>query len=142
MKLKSQSSIIRERESVDRSQMDIKRKTCNNPNWKEYLLLDTSSIDIDTLVPSLYHCFETRGMEVFRMLSQPLPNLVGHYQRTSYLLDRISRPSLILIYFTTTFHRKQETFFYEYPLHCVLWATKKKRNAECCSSVVHTSSSI
>jgi hypothetical protein len=39
------------------------------------LLLDISSTNIDTLVPSLYHCVETTSMEVFWLLHQPLPHL-------------------------------------------------------------------
>jgi hypothetical protein len=57
------------------SQMDIKCKTRDIRTWKKHLILDMSSTDIDTLVPSLYQCVETRRMEVFRLLSQPLPHL-------------------------------------------------------------------
>jgi hypothetical protein len=32
---------------------------------KEHLFLNISSTDIDTLVPSLYQCAETRSIEVF-----------------------------------------------------------------------------
>jgi hypothetical protein len=39
------------RESVKRSQMDIKRKTCNVLTWKKHLFLDMSSTNIVTLVP-------------------------------------------------------------------------------------------
>jgi hypothetical protein len=45
--------------------MDIKRKTCDIQTWKKHLFLDISSIIIDKVVHSLYHCLETRGMEVF-----------------------------------------------------------------------------
>jgi hypothetical protein len=55
--------------------MDIKRKTYGILTWKQHLFLDISSTNIDTFVPSLYHCFETRSQEVFRLLSQPLPHL-------------------------------------------------------------------
>jgi hypothetical protein len=42
---------------------------------KKNLLLDISSINIDTLVPSLYQGVETRSIEVCSLLSQPLPRL-------------------------------------------------------------------
>jgi hypothetical protein len=46
-----------EAESVNRSQMDMKRKTCDIRNWKKYLYLDIYTIKTDdTLVPSLYQC--------------------------------------------------------------------------------------
>jgi hypothetical protein len=54
-----------EGESVNRSQMDIKCKTCDIQTWKEHLFLDMSSTNTDTLVPSLYQCIEIRGIEVF-----------------------------------------------------------------------------
>jgi hypothetical protein len=38
------------------------------------LFLDISSTSIDTYVPSLYQCVETRSIEVFWLLSQPLPH--------------------------------------------------------------------
>jgi hypothetical protein len=45
--------------------MDVKRKTRDIPTWTKHLFLDISSTNIDTLVPSLYQCVETRGIEVF-----------------------------------------------------------------------------
>jgi hypothetical protein len=54
-----------EGESVNRSQMDIKHKTCDIRILKKHLFLDISSPNIDTLVPSLYQCVETRNVEVF-----------------------------------------------------------------------------
>jgi hypothetical protein len=42
---------------------------------KKHLFLDVSSSNIATLVPSLYQCVETRNIEVFWLLSQPLPHL-------------------------------------------------------------------
>jgi hypothetical protein len=61
---------IYEGESVNRSQMDIKCKTCDIWTWEKHLFLDISSANIDTLVPSLYQCVETRSMGVFWLLSQ------------------------------------------------------------------------
>jgi hypothetical protein len=55
--------------------MVIKRKTYDILTWGTHLFLDISSTNIDTLVSSLYQCVETRSMEVFLLLSQPLPRL-------------------------------------------------------------------
>jgi hypothetical protein len=61
---------------VNKSQMDIKRNTYEYSNrGGESLFLDTSSTNIDTTVPSLYQCVETRSTEVFWLLSQPIPHL-------------------------------------------------------------------
>jgi hypothetical protein len=97
--------------------MNIKRETCDMRTWKKRLFLDISSTNIDTLVPSLYQCVETRSIEVFRLLSQPLPYLVGHHLRLSNVPDRISPSSREPLYAAKSSHRKQETFLYEYPLH-------------------------
>jgi hypothetical protein len=43
--------------------------------WKEHIFVDISFTNIDTSVPSLYQCIETRSIEVFLLLSQPLPHL-------------------------------------------------------------------
>jgi hypothetical protein len=67
--------MIYEGESVNRSQMDIKRNTYDIRTWRRHLFLDISSINIDTLVPSLYHCVETRNTEFFWLLSQLLQYL-------------------------------------------------------------------
>jgi hypothetical protein len=42
--------------------MDIKRKTCDIVPGKKLLFLDISSTTIDTLLPSLYQCVETRSL--------------------------------------------------------------------------------
>jgi hypothetical protein len=52
-----------EGESVNRSQMDVKRKACDIRTWEKHLFLDISSTNIDTLVPSLYQCVETRSIK-------------------------------------------------------------------------------
>jgi hypothetical protein len=66
---------LQERNSVNKSQMHIKRKTCDIRTWQKHLFLDISSTNIDTLVPSLCLCVETRSIEIFLLLSQPLPHL-------------------------------------------------------------------
>jgi hypothetical protein len=40
--------------SINRSQMDIKCKTCDIQTWKKLVFLNISSTNTDTLVPSLY----------------------------------------------------------------------------------------
>jgi hypothetical protein len=45
--------------------MDMKRKTYDIRTWEKHLFLDVSSTNIDTHVPSLYQCVETRSIEVF-----------------------------------------------------------------------------
>jgi hypothetical protein len=55
-------------------------------------------------------------IEVFCLLSQRIPHLVGHHLRLSNVLERISRLSCEPLYATNTSHRKQGPFLYEYPL--------------------------
>jgi hypothetical protein len=55
--------------------MGIKRKTYDIQTWEKHLFLDISPTNTDTLVPSRYQCVETRSIEVFWLLSQPLPHL-------------------------------------------------------------------
>jgi hypothetical protein len=55
--------------------MDIKREACDIRTWENHLFLDISSINIDTLAPSLFQCVVTRSIEIFWLLSQPLPHL-------------------------------------------------------------------
>jgi hypothetical protein len=88
--------------------MDIKRKTCDFRTWKNHLFLDIFSTNIDTLVPLLYQCFETRSIEGFWLLSQSLARLVGHHLQLSNVVERISGPSC------ETFYAKNT---YEDPLH-------------------------
>jgi hypothetical protein len=44
-------------------------------NLQKHLFLDISSTNINTPVPSLYKCVETRSIEIFLLLDQPLPHL-------------------------------------------------------------------
>jgi hypothetical protein len=83
----------------------MKRKTCNIRNWTKYLFLDISSTNIDTLAPSLYQCVETRRIEVFRLLYQPLPHLlfnvfvISETSATNHarLLPRLSKSWTVLL---------------------------------------------
>jgi hypothetical protein len=45
--------------------MDVNVKGVVFGTWGKHLLLDISSANIDTLVPSLYQFVETRSVEVF-----------------------------------------------------------------------------
>jgi hypothetical protein len=91
--------------------IDIKHKTCDIRNWEKHLILDISSTNIDTLVPSLYLCVETRSTEIFRLLSQLLPHPVGHNLRRSNILERNSQPICERLYTTNSSHCKQKIFF-------------------------------
>jgi hypothetical protein len=51
-----------EGESLNVSQMDIERKTCDIRTSTKYLVLDMSSTDSDTLVSMLYQCVETLSL--------------------------------------------------------------------------------
>jgi hypothetical protein len=55
--------------------LDIKRKNMWYSNPEKNVFLEISSTTIDTIVPMLYERIETRGIEVFWLLSQPLPHL-------------------------------------------------------------------
>jgi hypothetical protein len=56
-------------QSVNRTQTDIKRETCDNQTWKKHLFLYISSTDTDTFVPSLYQWVENRSIEIFSLVS-------------------------------------------------------------------------
>jgi hypothetical protein len=45
--------------------MDIKRKACDIRTWKKTFISRHILTNIDTPVPSLYQCVETRSIEVF-----------------------------------------------------------------------------
>jgi hypothetical protein len=110
--------------------MDIERKTCDIRTRKRNFL-DTSSTNIDTLVPSLYQCVETRSREVF-------DSCLSHFRTsvsTSSATAKPLPPSCEPLYATNTAHREQQTFLYEYSLNRVLLPTKNTK--EHCSSVVH-----
>jgi hypothetical protein len=64
-----------EGESVYRSQIDTKYKTCCIWHWKGHLFLDVSSTNIYKTVISLYECFEILSLEVFGLLSRPFLHL-------------------------------------------------------------------
>jgi hypothetical protein len=99
-----------EGQSVNISQMDIKRKTCDIRTWKKmnFSTYPPSTL-IDTPVPSLYQCAETRSTQVFWLLSQPLPHLRFNLfviSETFATKVAFSRPSCEPLYETNTSHRK------------------------------------
>jgi hypothetical protein len=98
------------RESVNRSQMDIKCKSCDIQTWKKHLFLSTSSKNIEWI--HLSHCFETCSIEVVWLLSQSLLQLVGYHVWLSNALKRISRPTCEPLYAKNTSHFKQKTFLW------------------------------
>jgi hypothetical protein len=104
--------------SVNRSQMDVKRKTCDIRIWKKHF--STCSTNIDTLVPSLYQCLETRSIKVFWLLSQPLPHPISTSSSSAKRLP----PSSVPLYATNTSYLKQDTFLHEYPMYWVLLPSK------------------
>jgi hypothetical protein len=68
--------------------MDINVKHVIFEPGKTYLFLDISSTSTDTLVPSLYQCVETRGIEVLTVVAtNSAPSF--HYLLLSKVLERI-----------------------------------------------------
>jgi hypothetical protein len=82
----------------------------------EHLFLDISSTNTDTLVASLYQCFESRSIEVLTVVSAT---------SAPPLSAKSVPPRCEPLYATNTSQHKQETFLYECPLHWVLLTTKK-----------------
>jgi hypothetical protein len=123
-------------ELVSRSQMDIKRKTCDIRK-REKIFLGISSSNIDTLVPSLYQCVETRSLEVYWLLSQPLPYL----RFNLFVISEMFAIKVEPLYATNTSQHKQETFLYEY-LCIESFYAHRKRTTGRCFSVIHSSSAF
>jgi hypothetical protein len=121
---------MNEGESVSRSQRNIKRKTYDFRTWKDINFSTYPSTNIDTPVPSLYQCVETRSIEVFCDLSQPLPHLYFnlHFIRETFATE------MGALYAANTSQNKQETFLYKYPLYWAPFA-HAKRTTERWSSV-------
>jgi hypothetical protein len=73
-------------ESLNRTQMDVKRKIYDIRIWEKHSFLDISSTNIDTLVPSLYQCVETRSIEVCSVVSTTFVPLFQtlRYQRNIF----------------------------------------------------------
>jgi hypothetical protein len=112
------------RESINRSKMDIKH-IIFEPEEK-HLFLDLSSTNIDTLVPSLYQCAETRSIEVFDCCLNNFRTSVSTSASSAKFMQRFS-PSCETFYATNTSHRKHETSLYEYPLRWILLTTENSQ---------------
>jgi hypothetical protein len=109
------------RESLNRSQMNIKRKTSHIWTWGKKSV-DISSTNIDKHVPLLYQCAEA----FFDCCLRHFRNPVSIYSSSVKRLPPTFEP----LYATNTCHRKQKTFLYEYTLHWVLLpTTNAQKNA-------------
>jgi hypothetical protein len=115
-------------ESVNRSQINIKCKTCDIPTWEKHLFLDISSTNTATLFPSLHQCIKTSSTKSFGCCLIQFCTFIS----TSSSSAKCLPPSCEQLYVTNTSCHKQKTFLYEYPLHWV----HKKRTTERCSSVL------
>jgi hypothetical protein len=98
-----------EGQSLNRSKMDIKRKTCDIRTWKKHLFLDISSANTDTVVPSLYQCVETRSIEVFCLLSQSLL----HLRLNLFVINETFASKVELIYATNTSQKKGNIYLWK-----------------------------
>jgi hypothetical protein len=91
---------------------------------KKKLFLRMSSTNIDTFVLSLSQCVEIRSIEVFWLLSRPLP----HLRLYLIVISETFAIKVEPLYATNTSQHNQETFLYEYSLHQVLFPIKKTHN--------------
>jgi hypothetical protein len=113
------------RESVNRSQMDVKRKTFDIRTWEK--TFSTRHI----LQQHWYTCpiaLPVRRNPQYRSLVSVVSAISAppsHHLRLSNVLERISGPRCEPLYTTNTSHRKQETFLHHYSLPWVLLPTKK-----------------
>jgi hypothetical protein len=117
-------------ESVNRSQVDIKRKTCDILSWRKILF---SIYPPPTLI-HLSHLLTSASKP-----ATSAPPFQPLHQRN---VCRVPWLSCEPLYATNTSHCKQETFLHEYPLHWVLLPTKKKRTTKRYSPVLHTSNTV
>jgi hypothetical protein len=115
--------------------MDIKCKTCNIGTWKKHLFLRISSTNIYILVPSLYQCIETLSIEVFWLSFQPLQ----HNCFNLFIISKIFATQL-----WTALQDKRFPPWTENICVCICFSLSpfahKKPTTECCSLVVHSSS--
>jgi hypothetical protein len=111
-------------ESVNRSQTDIKRKTCDIRTWKKHLFFDISSTNIDNTCP---HRFTSASEpSAWKSSDCCLSHFHTSVSSSSPSAKRLS-PSYEPLYATDTSHRKQE---------------KKNRTTQRCSSLVYPSSTV
>jgi hypothetical protein len=115
--------------------MHTKHRTCDNQTWKELFLLQISYTNIETHVPSLYECVETRSIDVFDCCLSQFPISVSSSETFESPWDNFSTQ------LRTASHQKEEISLNEYPLHWVLFPTEKL-TTERCSSVEYSSSTV
>jgi hypothetical protein len=126
-----------EGEPVNRWQMDIKRKTCDIRTWKKHMLLYMSSTNTDTLAPSFYQCVETRSIEVFWLLSQPLPHLRFNLFVISETFAMFLDP-VVNCFTQQTLPAINRKHFFMNILCIESFCAQQKCRTERCSSVIHT----
>jgi hypothetical protein len=119
--------------------MDIKHITCDIRTGKKHIFLDIPSTNINKLVPSLYQCVKTHSIEVFWLLSQPLPHLVGHNLRLSNVLEFLD-PVVNCFTRQTLPNVNREHLFMN--ILYIEFFCPQKRTTERCTSVVHSSSTF
>jgi hypothetical protein len=109
-----------EKKSVNRSQIDMKRKTRDIRTWQKHLFLDISSTYIDKHLPVRRSPQHGSILTVVSATSAPPFKPLRH----KWNVCHVSRPSCEPLYMANTSLHKQETFLFEYPLHWVLTPTK------------------
>jgi hypothetical protein len=108
-----------EGESVNRWQMDIKRKTCNIWTWENIYF---STYPPPTLIHlSRFTCASKSA--ALKCLDYCLSHFRTSVSTSSSSAKRLP-PSCEPLYATNTSHSKQNTFLYEYPFHWVLLPIK------------------
>jgi hypothetical protein len=113
-----------EGESVNRSQMDIKRKTCDIQTWKK------TFTSWHILQQCWYTCHITLPVH-WNQQHRSLLTFLSHFHislSTSLSSAKRLPPSCELLYATNTSRCKRETFLYEHPLHWVLLPTELNVN--------------
>jgi hypothetical protein len=128
-----------EGESVNRSQMDMKRKTCDvifEPGKYNYLFI----YPLPTSIHLYHHFISASKPAAYKSFDCRLSHFRNSASTSSSSAKRLP-PNCEPLYTTNTSHRKHETFLYEYPSHWVLLPIKKS-TTEHCFSVVHTSSTV
>jgi hypothetical protein len=124
MQVPASSSVLYEEELVNRSQMDIKHKTCDIRICKKYLFLDMSTTNINTLLPSLYQCIETCSIEIFWCCLSHFCTSIS----TSSVISETFAAKAEWLYTTNTSHHKQKNISLGISLALSPSAHKKPHN--------------
>jgi hypothetical protein len=130
--------VIYKGESVNRSQMDIKRKTCDIWTWKKKIsrhILQQHWYMCPIALPVRRNPQHRSLFTVVSATSTPPFQPLRHQRNFCHTVVNYFRRQ-------TLSHHKRETFLYEYPFLGVLLPTKKKKSTtERCSSI-HSSSTV